>query len=445
MPLTLTGNSTFSSPLSSHLTHSALFRGIPMRRLLAGGIVMTTPHFQHSLSVFAHEVGHCLGLWHTFHGVSEVPQCSACWERADGVDGDITGDFCSDTRPTPENNFCQEVVTTDPCTGVPWAPTDLDNFMSYTGSSCWERFTPQQWGRMHCWLRTHLASWLCSEGVDSDGDGWSDLCDNCPDVPNYDQVDVDRDGIGDACDPCIDSDFDGISDPGYEQPGCPTDDNCPLVYNPDQLDSDGDGIGDACDNCPDVPNPHQRDKDGDGVGDMCDGKLHIITYDLPVGYLGKPYYAQFEGIAGEAPYNWSVLGGDIPYGCTFTGGEAGVLSGVPSYKATYYFTIRLADSAVPPEADTLSYALVVTDPAFICGDCDNSKTINIADAVYIVNYIFSGGPAPQPYEAGDVDCSASVNIADAVYLIFYLFLLGRRPVRAAPEFGRVVSTAACRP
>jgi hypothetical protein len=38
---------------------------------------------------------------------------------------------------------------------------------------------------------------------DRDGDGIPDSADNCPDVPNVDQVDVDGDKIGDACDPAI--------------------------------------------------------------------------------------------------------------------------------------------------------------------------------------------------------------------------------------------------
>ncbi len=64
---------------------------------------------------------------------------------------------------------------------------------------------------------------------------------------------------------------------------------------------------------------------------------------------------------------------------------------------------------------------------FLSGDADNSGSITISDAVYLINYIFSGGPAPCPLRNGDADCSGSVTISDAVYLIAYIFSGGPAP------------------
>ena len=92
---------------------------------------------------------------------------------------------------------------------------------------------------------------------DDDKDGIGNICDNCPYHSNPDQKDSDEDGAGDACDICPnfpnnwDIDEDGIPDK------C---DNCPYNHNPKQEDFDGDGIGDACDNCPYDENPRIRYK-----------------------------------------------------------------------------------------------------------------------------------------------------------------------------------------
>ena len=64
---------------------------------------------------------------------------------------------------------------------------------------------------------------------------------------------------------------------------------------------------------------------------------------------------------------------------------------------------------------------------YVCGDADGNLAVNLADAVYIINYVFKGGPAPDPIEAGDVNLDGAVNIADTVYLINYIFKGGPPP------------------
>ncbi len=69
---------------------------------------------------------------------------------------------------------------------------------------------------------------------------------------------------------------------------------------------------------------------------------------------------------------------------------------------------------------------------FICGDVDGSNQIDITDAVFLVNYIFASGAAPDPLERGDVDCSNQIDITDAVYLVNYIFASGAAPCAACP-------------
>jgi len=72
---------------------------------------------------------------------------------------------------------------------------------------------------------------------------------------------------------------------------------------------------------------------------------------------------------------------------------------------------------------------IVLDPAsYISGDADGSGDIDIDDVVFLIAYIFSGGPAPVPYISGDADSSGFIDIDDVVYLIEYIFGGGQPPV-----------------
>jgi len=66
-------------------------------------------------------------------------------------------------------------------------------------------------------------------------------------------------------------------------------------------------------------------------------------------------------------------------------------------------------------------------PAFVCGDANASGGVDIDDVVYLIAYIFGGGPAPQPLDSGDANCSGGVDIDDVVYVIAYIFGGGNPP------------------
>jgi hypothetical protein len=208
-------------------------------------------------------------------------------------------------------------------------------------------------------------------------------------------------------------------------------DNCKYVANPAQTNSDADSLGDACDNCPLVTNNDQWDEDGNGVGDWCDGNVHIHPGPiLPDAYYSQNYNLKLQYAGGVGPWTWSLVGGDLPYGLNFEGDTVGTISGTPTYRATFYFTVALRDGSIPAKVDTTSLTLTVIDPPappYICGDANDDAAINISDAVYLIAYIFSGGRAPIPNAAGDANCDTAVNISDAVFLIAYIFSGGSTP------------------
>lgn len=63
----------------------------------------------------------------------------------------------------------------------------------------------------------------------------------------------------------------------------------------------------------------------------------------------------------------------------------------------------------------------------LCGDVNQSGGVNILDLTFIINYLYQGGPAPNPIEIGDVNSSGSINILDITYLIVYLYQNGPAP------------------
>lgn len=151
--------------------------------------------------------------------------------------------------------------------------------------------------------------------------------------------------------------------------------------------------------------------------------VEITSEVADIAFVGEPYSRQLECVGGTGVISWSDKNGDLTgSGLTLSG--TGMLSGTPVSTGTISFTARAQDMA--GSADEKLLSIDVTEP-YQCGDADGDGGINVADAVYLINYIFKSGPAPDPLCAGDVDTDDAINIADAVYLINYIFKGGPPP------------------
>jgi hypothetical protein len=61
------------------------------------------------------------------------------------------------------------------------------------------------------------------------------------------------------------------------------------------------------------------------------------------------------------------------------------------------------------------------------GDANGDGKVTVSDVVYLINYLFKGGPAPIGMYTGDANCDGKVTVSDVVYLINYLFKGGPPP------------------
>jgi len=131
-----------------------------------GGFWLNSATTGYGKRTASHELGHNLGLWHTFHGVSEVTPCKdPCYEPVHSpfdATADLIGDFCADTPATPINYNCATPAGTDCKTKSAWGNTAVNNIMSYSPDTCMNSFTNDQAARMHCWVCQKLSNAVIS-------------------------------------------------------------------------------------------------------------------------------------------------------------------------------------------------------------------------------------------------------------------------------------------
>ena len=128
----------------------------------------------------------------------------------------------------------------------------------------------------------------------------------------------------------------------------------------------------------------------------------------------------------ETPLEQKLTGEEINWQVISSGGTTGSSS-------SYSLSGTIGQTAVGTGSSS-SYSMSHgywqsfedTEPG-TCGDVDASGGIDIDDIVYLIAYVFQGGPEPIPLESGEVNCSGGTDIDDIVYLIAYVFQGGDAP------------------
>lgn len=81
---------------------------------------------------------------------------------------------------------------------------------------------------------------------------------------------------------------------------------------------------------------------------------------------------------------------------------------------------------VSPVYTEVEYCVHIS-PWHYRGDVNNDGIVNVGDVVYLISYLYKGGPPPVPMSMGDVNCDGIVNLGDVVFLIGYLYRGGPVP------------------
>ena len=93
------------------------------------------------------------------------------------------------------------------------------------------------------------------------------------------------------------------------------------------------------------------------------------------------------------------------------------------YSAHLLFSRMDAVAYIP--RDNMPYCFSISYPQV--GDVTADGKIDLGDVVYLKNYLYRGGPAPNPVWLGDVTCNGIVDLGDVVFLTNYLYKGGPAP------------------
>jgi serine protease len=86
--------------------------------------------------------------------------------------------------------------------------------------------------------------------------------------------------------------------------------------------------------------------------------LAITTSSLPEGRRNQPYSATLQATGGTPSYTWSIISGSLPPGLSLSA-ATGQISGTPTKKGTFRFTVKTSDSSSPAQSATKALSIKI--------------------------------------------------------------------------------------
>ncbi len=155
-------------------------------------------------------------------------------------------------------------------------------------------------------------------------------------------------------------------------------------------------------------------------------RLYIFTDSLSNSVQGDEFSDTIVIASANDEFTATVISGELPDGWNLDQ-STGIISGRSFESGLFTFTIGAVDNIEPSYTDSKEYTINIEDAGYGPGDANLDGMVNVGDAVFLINYVFKGGPPAEVSNFADCNSDCFVNVGDAVYLINFVFKSGSEP------------------